>query len=153
MPLLRFRKHPLLVGLLIGLTLFLSPMNRVESSDWFQTSPTTRNGKRWIIGYYEGGPYINYPANLRAIVEGLVQLGWMEKTTIPDMKDPTDSKCIWAALSSAKSDYLRFDPHAYYGANWNDTVRVANRKAAIAALQRKELDIIIAMGGDRKALR
>lgn len=146
MPLPRFRNQTLLMGLLVILTVFLSPMNPVESSDSFQTNPTTHNGKKWIIGYYEGGPYINYPANLRAIVDGLVQLGWMEKITIADMTDPTDSKSLWKTLSNAKSAFIRFDPQAYNSANWDETLRARNKKAAIEALQRKQLDLIIAMG-------
>lgn len=146
MPLPRLRIQPILTGLLVGLGVFLFSINPVGSSEWFQTNPTTRNGKRWVIGYYEGGPYINYPANLRAIVDGLAELGWMEKTTIADMKDPTDSKSLWAALSKANSDYLRFDPQAYFGANWDETLRARNKRAAMKVLQRMQVDLIIAMG-------
>jgi ABC-type uncharacterized transport system substrate-binding protein len=134
------------MGWLVGLSIFLSSINPVESSDWFQTKPITHNGKKWVIGYYEGGPYINYPANLRAIVDGLVQLGWMERTKIAEIADPTDSKSLWAVLSKANSAYLRFDPQVYYSANWDNTLRTRNKTAAIKALQRIQIDLIIAMG-------
>jgi ABC-type uncharacterized transport system substrate-binding protein len=132
--------------LLVVIIIILSSINPIESADRFQTKPTTHNGKKWIIGYYEGGPYINYPANLRAIVDGLVKLGWMDKTAIAEMADPTDSKSLWAVLSKTSSAYLRFDPQIYYSANWDKTLRERNRKAAIKALERMQIDLIIAMG-------
>jgi hypothetical protein len=33
----------------------------------------------------------------------------MEKTTIADTDDPTDSKSVWEALSNVKSAYLQFE--------------------------------------------
>jgi hypothetical protein len=30
----------------------------------FKTEPTTNNGEKWRIGYYEGGSYINYQKQL-----------------------------------------------------------------------------------------
>ena len=147
MPLLPgLRYRTLLSALSVGLAVILYPIYPVEGSHGFQTRPTTHNGKKWIIGYYEGGPYVNYPANLRAIAAGLAQMGWMEKIPIADVKNPPDSKTVWAALSNTKSAYLRFDPQAYYNANWDNTQRARNKKAAIEALQRKTLDLIIAMG-------
>lgn len=147
MPLLPgLRYRTLLSALSVGLAVILYPIYPVEGSHGFRTHPTTHNGKKWIIGYYEGGPYVNYPANLRAIAAGLAQMGWMEKIPIADVKNPPDSKTVWAALSNTKSAYLRFDPQAYYNANWDNTQRARNKKAAIEALQRKTLDLIIAMG-------
>jgi ABC-type uncharacterized transport system substrate-binding protein len=146
MPLPQLRYQSSLVGLLVGLTLFLHLMNPVEGSDGFQTKPTTHKGKKWKIGYYEGGRYLNYPTNLRAIAEGLVQLGWMEKTTIADTDDPTDSKSVWEALSNVKSAYLQFERQAYYCAYWDKTLRASNKKAALTSLQNGQLDLIIAMG-------
>lgn len=146
MALTRLRIQPLVMGLLIGFSVFLPSVNPILGSDWFQTNPTTDNGRKWVIGYYEGGPYVNYPANLKAIVDGLVQLGWMERTIKADTKDPTNSKTLWAALSNSDSAFLRFDPQAYYSANWDETLRALNKTAAIKSLQRKQLDLIIAMG-------
>lgn len=141
----RIGYHNLLTAL-IGLCLLLSSTNTAQSSGGYRTTPTTNNGKKWNIGYYEGGPYINYPANLRAIAKGLIKLGWMDKAVKADIKDVTDSKSIWEALSKAKSTYLRFDHQAYRSANWDKTLRAQNRREAIDFLQLQQLDLIIAMG-------
>jgi len=134
-----------LIGLL-GLAVLLHSAVAVDSADKFQTIPTTNKGKKWRIGYYEGGPYINYPANLRAIAQGLAELGWMEKTDIADMADPTDAEGMWMALAKVKSDYLQFVQEAFYSADWDETLRARNRAAAIDRLHDKQLDFMIAMG-------
>jgi ABC-type uncharacterized transport system substrate-binding protein len=135
----------LLMGL-IGLCVLLHSADVANSADKFQTVPTTNKGKKWRIGYYEGGPYINYPANLRAIAQGLTELGWMEKTDIADMADPADAEGVWLALAKAKSDYLQFVQEAFYSADWDETLRARNRAAAIDRLHDKQLDFMIAMG-------
>ncbi len=115
-------------------------------ADKFRTIPTTNKGKRWRIGYYEGGPYINYPANLIAIARGLSELGWMETIEIEDMGESTDAKGVWMALDKAQSSYLQFVQDAYYSAGWDEDQRAQNRAAVIGRLQAKQLDFMIAMG-------
>ncbi len=39
-----------------------------------RTGPVTNDGRKWRVGYLEGGDYINYPLHLRASVDGLVRL-------------------------------------------------------------------------------
>ncbi|MGD9008156.1 MAG: ABC transporter substrate-binding protein, partial [Desulfobacteraceae bacterium] len=52
----------------------------------FSTRPITNNGKKWRIGYYEAGEYINYQKTLIATVKGLMEMGWIEKAKIPAQK-------------------------------------------------------------------
>jgi ABC-type uncharacterized transport system substrate-binding protein len=118
----------------------------MAGSNTFRTAPTTNHGKKWRIGYYEGGPYVNYPANLKTIAQGLIKLGWIDDMRFNDAVDGTDSKVVWVALSKAKSDYLQFVRHAYSSANWDRKLRARNRKAAIDSLQNCQLDFMIAMG-------
>ena len=35
----------------------------------FPVTPKMNNGKKWRVGYLEGGPLPNYPDNLRALVD------------------------------------------------------------------------------------
>jgi ABC-type uncharacterized transport system substrate-binding protein len=112
----------------------------------FRTTPTTNNGKKWRIGYYEGGAYLNYPANLKTIAKGLAKLGWMSEINFEKSKDAADSTGVWLALSNAKSDYLQFVKEAYSSADWDDKKRSRNREAVIDRLANNHLDFIIAMG-------
>jgi hypothetical protein len=41
----------------------------------FSTSPSTHQGKKWRIAYYEGGPYIEYQKGLLETIRGLMKLG------------------------------------------------------------------------------
>ncbi|HKL83839.1 MAG TPA: hypothetical protein VJ879_15100 [Desulfobacter sp.] len=50
----------------------------------FSVKPGTNNGKKWRVGYFEGGEYINYQLNFLGIVRGLMDMGWMENAKIPE---------------------------------------------------------------------
>ena len=110
--------------------------------------PTTNNGEKYRIGYYEGGPYVNYQLNLREIANGLAELGWMQEIDIPEFDDPDDSSNLWKFLSeNIKSKYIEFVADAYWSADWKDDLRKVEKKDAIQRLSTKrDLDFIIAAG-------
>jgi ABC-type uncharacterized transport system substrate-binding protein len=145
MPIFRRGYRRVLPGLLSLWIVFYAALP-ASNADSFRTTPTTNNGKKWRIGYYEGGPYINYPANLKAIAKGLAKLGWMSDIRLKKPKDPTDSRIVWRALSEAKSDYLKFVKKAYSSADWDDEKRIRNREVVLDRLAGNHLDLIIAMG-------
>lgn len=143
------RIRPGLIIILIGLSSLAALLHQVEAVERahrFRTAPITNHGKKWRIGYYEGGPYINYPSNLKAIAHGLAELGWMEENAIAEMQDPTETKAVWMVLAGTKSDYLRFIPEAFYSAGWDETLRAKNKAAVISRLRDKQLDFMVAMG-------
>ena len=53
---------------------FFSNVYAVEKKN-FPVTPKTNKGKKWRVGYLEGGPYENYPDNLRALVTAFSDLG------------------------------------------------------------------------------
>ena len=63
----------------------------------FSTAPKTRDGKKWRIGYFEGGEYIDYQKTLVATVQGLMRLGWLENAPLPALKGE-DTGALWAWL-------------------------------------------------------
>lgn len=109
-------------------------------------TPVFNNGRKWRIGYYEGGSYINYPANLQAIAEGLADLGWMKRPQKPPVTDPTDARTVWQILGGVQSPYLEFVQDAFWSADWRNEIRQNNRGAAIAQLKKGRVDFMIAMG-------
>ncbi|MFC1488518.1 ABC transporter substrate-binding protein [Thermodesulfobacteriota bacterium] len=144
---------PIIIGLI------LVSANRTIYADG--TTPLTNDGKKWKLGYYEGGPYINYPLHLRALVDGLVQLGWMEKVSVPNLEeialelmehkvkniDANNSILIWKWLARhAKSKYIQFVDNACWSANWDKALRRKNQKEVIERLKKKDVDLIIATG-------
>ncbi len=106
------------------------------------TSPISNKGKKWRIGYYEGGSYINYPANLKALANGLTQLGWMAKENPVPIASSEDSKEIWTHLANSSSPYLDFMEIVFWSAKWDRVIRAKQRVRTIKALQQKQVDAI-----------
>ncbi|MEJ2154603.1 MAG: ABC transporter substrate binding protein [Desulfobacteraceae bacterium] len=120
----------------------------ISMADDKATSPVLNKGRKWRIGYYEGGPYINYPANLKTIVAGLADLGWMAPLSIPAMDDASDSKAVWDVLvRNTKSKYIEFAADGYWSAHWVTETRTALKDQIIKRLNQDDsIDFMIAMG-------
>ncbi len=113
----------------------------------FATTPTTNNGKKWRISYYEGGEYLNYQQTLAATVRSLMKLGWLENKDIPP-QNGEQTKDLWNWLASnLKSDYIEFVKDAHYTAIWDDHIRedMVN-KLTTRLSQQKDINLLIAMG-------
>lgn len=113
----------------------------------FSIKPTTNNGEKWRIGYYEGGEYYDYKGVFTATLQGLMEIGWIEKANIPvDKGEFTTNIWKWAA-TQAKSDYLEFVEDAYYSAKWDDNLRKKTTETIINRMnQKKDINLILAVG-------
>ncbi|MGE0086637.1 MAG: ABC transporter substrate binding protein [Desulfococcaceae bacterium] len=113
----------------------------------FSTSPKTNEGKKWRIGYYEGGDYIDYQTNILAIVDALTNLKWIQKTEIPKQAG-SQTKELWNWLAAnIKSDYIEFAADGHYSAKWDKELRPKMSEEIIARLgTKKDIDLIIAAG-------
>ncbi len=113
----------------------------------FSTTPKTNNGKKWRIGYYEGGEYIFYQHNFLAMVNGLIDLGWINKIIIPHQKgEQTKDLWLWLA-NNAKSKYIQFVKDAHYSSQWEKSEREKVANALINRLNRaKDIDLMITAG-------
>ena len=134
--------------LLVPIVMVAALMIPLIASAGHGTGPVTNDGRNWRVGYLEGGDYINYPLNLRAIVEGLVRLGWVEPLEVPQFKSGDDTGEMWAWLSkNAKSKALEFAPDAYWSAGWDEEKRKKIKGEVIARLRENGgIDLMIAMG-------
>jgi ABC-type uncharacterized transport system substrate-binding protein len=128
---------------LMGLAPAAAGVKRPE----FSTRPVTKNGEKWKIGYYEGGPHDNYYNYFAATIAGLMNLGWIEQREIP-FREEKDTAALWKWLATeVKSDFLEFSPGAYYSAKWDENRRESLRKTILGRLREaKDLDLICAMG-------
>ncbi len=118
-----------------------------EDKGVFSTFPTKNDGKKWRIGFYEGGPYQDYQQNLVSLIRGFMQLGWMESEDIPyEVGKYNDGIWTWLA-TKAKSKYLEFPKDAFYSAEWKADVREKMRAEIIERVNsKKDIDLLIAMG-------
>ena len=137
-----------LVIIVVAATLYFIAMTGCNKSSVPENelAPTTNNGEKWRIGYYEGGPYVNYQLNVRGIANGLAELGWMHEIDIPEFDDPDDTSNLWEFLSeNVESKYIEFVADAYWSADWDDDLRISVGKDAIHRLSvDRDIDLIIA---------
>ena len=114
----------------------------------YPTTPENNKGKKWRIGYLEGGRYINYPINLRELAAGFMELGWMEKGDIPEPDETHDARKIWTWLArNGKSDYIQFVEDAFWSSNFDQSLRAKTKKDVLERLNSKrDIDFMIAMG-------
>ena len=133
---------------LVFISLFLVwPGVSFSADQVFKLEPTTNNGNKWRVGYYEGGAYINYQKQLTETVKGLMQLGWLETADLPKQSgEATD--LLWEWLSTqAKSDYIEFVPDAHYSAFWENDRRSKVEDEIVFRLNNvKDIDLMIGMG-------
>jgi len=115
----------------------------------YSIKPATHHGRKWRIGYLEGGPYSNYPLNLKALVNALADIGWVQKIDDIPLTSDADTAAMWLWISkNIKSDYLTFVADAYWSSNWDGKIRrIQNQRAVIKRLTtRKDIDLMLAMG-------
>ena len=118
-----------------------------QNQNKFSVAPTTNNGEKWRIGYYQGGNSIDYYNSLITLVQGLMKLGWIKQAAVPEPQGKA-TKPFWNWLvQHAKSDYITFVGDAHYSADWNGELRQLRRAEIVDRLNNeKDLDFMIVMG-------
>lgn len=110
-----------------------------------QTTPTLNDGKKWRIGYYEGGAYSDYTDTMKTLVKGLIELGWIKDENPPELFDEIPKPYLdW--LIKCNSPFLSFNVEDSYSADWDDRKRLQIREALLRKLKTGDLDLVIAMG-------
>lgn len=110
--------------------------------------PTSDNGKKWRIGYLEGGSYQMYPAVLKRMAISLSEMGWLDPISFSDTAEMKDSKKVWELLADrSKSGYIEFVKNAYWSSDWNSDLRKKNKAEVIERLsKKKDIDLMLALG-------
>ena len=104
-------------------------------------------GRPWNIGYYQGGPWGDYPKHFRGLIHGLMELGWIGKVPVPEPEAEDDTAVLWSWLAEpGRSDCVSFSPDAYYCARWDEERRASVREELLNRLMTRELDLVLAMG-------
>lgn len=122
-------------------------LSKNEIHDNVNYQPITKQGKKWRIGYYQGGYSDNYYPYISNTIKGLIDLGWIERIEIPVIADK-DPKKFWDWLAmNVKSNYVEFPADAFYNSDWNKETRMVTKKTIIDRLNnKKDIDLMIAMG-------
>lgn len=123
------------------------PLAFAADNGEFAVTPVKHAGKKWRIGYYQGGEYNDYLQTLIATINGLIDLGWLDKTDIPP-QSAVQTEELWRWLTkNIDSDYLEFPEDAYYTADWDERIREKVVPEIITRVnEKKDIDLLIAMG-------
>jgi ABC-type uncharacterized transport system substrate-binding protein len=137
-------KFALLAMMMVFMTFTLPAAGQ---QDW-PTSPKANKGKKWRIGYFEGGVFYAYGPYLARTVEGLMELGWIERAELPAVDPSGDARPLWAWLArEAQSEFLEFVADAYWSCNWDDRLRKETKTKVIERLNsKKDIDLMLALG-------
>jgi hypothetical protein len=113
-----------------------------------ETNPITNNGKKWQIGYLEGGPYANYQSILKQMIVTWMDTGWIEGASIPKSRDKIETRTLWKFLSTKiKSDYLEFPADNYWTGKWDTAERGKLKKNILKRLNiKKDIDLMLCFG-------
>lgn len=127
--------------------LFSSTLVMAADKGTFSTAPCAKNGKKWRIGYFEGGEYINYQLNFLGIIRGLMDMGWLETVEIPAQSGEQTAR-LWQWLAgNTQSRYLEFVRGAHYSGNWDKPLIEEMVSGIVSRLNnKKDIDLIIAAG-------
>jgi ABC-type uncharacterized transport system substrate-binding protein len=146
----------LVLALILSSTMSMKTYAATKEGELYLTSPIPKSlsGEKWKFGYLEGDKFKDYQALLIAVIQGLVNLGWIkpEPQIQPNELDTSEKLWHWLA-TQAKSKYIEFVADAYWSATAEDQEQQEkNNQAVLKRLEEqknqetKELDLIIGMG-------
>ena len=111
------------------------------------TMPVSKpGGGKWRIGYFQSGEFGDYPRHLRAVVEGLAGLGWLELP--PEIPEDLTGEAMWRFLArNARSDTLEFADDAFWSEDFDEGRRAAVRAGIARHLKKtRGVDLMLAVG-------
>jgi ABC-type uncharacterized transport system substrate-binding protein len=113
----------------------------------FAWSLATASASVLRVGYYEGGPFVDYRAALHAIAEALIEQGMIPRVTFPPSAEGESNQAVWAALAKAsQTGAIRFVGSAFWTADWQQDKRAETRRQAMLALNGGAIDLMLALG-------
>jgi ABC-type uncharacterized transport system substrate-binding protein len=138
-------------GLTVVLAFFLCCVAfsaMAAKDDNLPTTPRDNKGKKWRIGYLQGGDYNSYQQSLGAMTKGLMRLGWIKDAELPKPTSDKEIATLWQWLATeAQSDYLQFVADARYDAGFNKEKRPLLKEELLQRLNtKKDIDLMLAMG-------
>ena len=136
------KKNFCLIVCITVITVFFSSLHAEESIE-----PTTNNGNKWRVAYYQGGPYVDYQTILRAVIKGLMKIKWIEEAELIEVKDEADTEELWQWMAqNLKSEYIELVEDAYYNSGWDADQRPQTKATAIKRFNEKDIDFVLAFG-------
>lgn len=116
-------------------------------SEGGSTAPLDNDGRKWRIGYLEGGAYPDYQTIFLKTVAGLMDLGWIEPMPLPEEYDP-DHRRVWEWVAdNVRSDFLEFVKDAFHTSDFTADRRQETQNSLLRRLnQEQDIDLVLALG-------
>lgn len=116
-----------------------------DNSFGFDVTPVQKtDNTRYRVAFYEGGLYPDYIAILKQTLNGLMELGWIEQTDLPDFGKDHKKFWLWAS-ENLKSEYIEFVKDGYFASgDFDTTLRPSAQKQFLQRAD--EFDLVLAMG-------
>ena len=115
------------------------------SNDEFQ--PCLNDGKKWELGYLQGGKSQRFELSLRHFIDNMAKLGWLEAVDWNGLSKNATAEETWNYLAdNMQSEYLQINKRHFWSHDWNLVKRRENRKEVLTHLTREEIDLMLAMG-------
>ncbi|MFA6012733.1 MAG: ABC transporter substrate binding protein [Desulfobacteraceae bacterium] len=111
----------------------------------FDVVPVMKSdNSRYRLAFYEGGQYPDYITILKQTMIGLMDLGWIERTALPDFGK--DHKKFWSwASDNLRSSYVEFARDGYFSpGDFDKNLRLQTQKDFLKMAG--NFDLVIAMG-------
>jgi len=116
------------------------------------------NERKWRIAYFEGQSVKTHHQALLAIINGLMEIQWLERQEIPEQYQsftPNLTKELWDWLhANIKSQYIEFVPDGFWSLEVSDEGQNESRSLRLRLKQeilnrinaQQDIDLILAMG-------
>ncbi len=133
--------------ILVAITLSFAISAYCDNAE-FPVTPKLHKGKKWRLAYLEGGPYHENVYTLKAVIDALADIGWLEPVNYPRSTYTDDCESLWSYLvHNTKSRYLEFVSDAFWNGNYDEKIRQELRKRIVRRFNtKKDIDLLIAMG-------
>ena len=82
------------------MTAVLIICSELGSDEKISNTPRLNNGRKWNIAYLQSGENSHNAQILKALVDGLAQLGWLKPVNWAGLAKDVDSRQCWNYLSS-----------------------------------------------------
>jgi ABC-type uncharacterized transport system substrate-binding protein len=109
--------------------------------------PCLNNGKKWTIGYMQGGSLTKYDISFKNFIDQLAAKGWLKPVDWTRLPSNPSVKEMWRYLArNINSKYLRIDMRYFWDSEWDSNKRQYERKKVLNILKSDNVDFMIAMG-------
>lgn len=115
-----------------------------QSQDAYIPAFSKKKNTRFKVGVVISGDYWEFFENFKGLVEGLTDIGWANRLSVPETFSHCDELVSW--MNNKKySDYVEFPPEYFINLQWGENTKELEQK--FFANKVPAVDVVIVYGG------